>query len=241
MSAAEPARQLEGASAAPNPGFVLVFAKAPVPGAVKTRLARAVGAEAAARLAGAFLVDTCRMRSSLPAVRLVLVLSGDPRALPPALRDVETWPQSEGDLGDRLTAGLARALSSGPWAIAVGGDSPGLSRDRLVDAERALAAGDSVIGPCDDGGFYLLGLRDLPDGLLSGLPWSQPTTLAATLARLRERGRAPVVLPPWFDVDRVEDLDRLCALAATGQIEAPETTAMLRRLGLFERAACESR
>jgi len=89
------------------------------------------------------------------------------------------------------------------------------------------------VGPCEDGGFYLLGLRRCPPGLLRELPWSAPHTFMQTLSRLRERGLTTTVIAPWFDVDRPADLACLRALIARGELHAPATA---RALELFARA-----
>jgi hypothetical protein len=227
-------------------GRILVFAKAPAPGVVKTRLAATLGEEGAASLARAFLSDTWSLlRGALKErAEAVIVLDGDPALI--ELDDAEIWPQGGGDLGDRLTSGLARGLAMNevPWVIAVGTDSPGMPASLLLRAIEALERTDSVIGPCDDGGFYLLGLRRLPSGLLADLPWSEPTTFAAALARLQRSGLEPVVLDPWFDIDLPGDLDRLRALLSRGEVSAPATAsalAALAALATLERGACESR
>nr|MBA2542057.1 TIGR04283 family arsenosugar biosynthesis glycosyltransferase [Deltaproteobacteria bacterium] len=140
---------------------------------------------------------------------------------------VPVWPQGDGDLGARLERVLARALTDAAIAIAVGTDSPGLRAQVFDEARAALMTADAVIGPTDDGGFYLLGLRRCPPGLLADLPWSASNTYAETSARLRERGLSVVELGRWFDVDRADDLSRLHALLDTGAIIAPATRALL--------------
>lgn len=204
-----------------------IFAKAPRAGAVKTRLAATIGADAAARLADAFFWDTLELAEQLAPVRVVVALSGNEMLLP-ALRDrVDVWPQGEGDLGARLERNLRRALTESPRVLAVGTDSPGLPVALLVQALAALDTHDAVLGPADDGGFYLLGTRTCPEGLLSGLPWSSANTREKTLARLEERGLTVKVLAPWFDVDREQDLERLRTLLGAGEIHAPATCRVL--------------
>ena len=204
-----------------------IFAKAPRAGDVKTRLAATIGADAAARLADAFFWDTLALAQQLASVRVVVALSGDEQLLP-AIRDrVEVWPQGEGDLGARLERSLRRALTETPRALAIGTDSPGLPMAHLEQALAALDTHDAVLGPADDGGFYLLGLRTCPEGLLFGVPWSSADTLEQTHARLTERGRTVRLLAPWFDVDREEDLERLRALLGAGVIHAPATCQVL--------------
>ncbi len=135
--------------------------------------------------------------------------------------------QGEGDLGARIERVLRNALQLASLAIAIGADAPALPARLLEAARDALGRADAVIGPADDGGFYLLGLRTCPVRLLAGLPWSAPDTFARTTERLRERGLRVEVLERWFDVDRPEDLDRLRALIQRGDIHAPSTARLL--------------
>lgn len=204
-----------------------IFAKPPVAGSAKTRLARAVGGERASALARAFLVDTCAAARGVPWARPVLATTG---ALEPALQDelgLPVWSQGEGDLGARMERVLARALAESSVALALGADSPGLPPRVLEAARQALTSTDAVIGPADDGGFYLLGLRRCPAGILADLPWSAPETRARTLERLRAHGLTVTELEPWFDVDEVDDLTRLHDLLDTGAIVAPATRRVL--------------
>ena len=208
---------------------VCIFAKAPRAGAVKTRLAATIGAEAAAALARAFLQDALALALRLTSARVVLVLAGDPASLPALPAGVDLWPQGDGDLGARLERNLRRALAESPRALAIGTDSPGLPPAMLEDAVSSLAAHDAVVGPADDGGFYLLGLRACPRGLLAGLPWSAADTRERTLARLQERALSVDLLAPWFDVDVAADLERLRGLLRDGVIRAPATARLLAR------------
>jgi uncharacterized protein len=211
-------------------GILCVFAKPPRSGEVKTRLAEAVGANSAIALAGAFFLDSWRLALRCDWARAVLATT-EPEAA--EWRGVApTWAQGGGDLGERLERVLGRALCSAPFAIAIGTDTPGLPPHLLEAARRALASADAVLGPCEDGGFYLMGLRRCPPGLLTSLPWSTEETFAMTLARLAERGLAVEVLPGWFDVDRAEDLARLGGLLSSGEIAAPETQRVIEGLAL---------
>ncbi|GAC1342867.1 MAG: hypothetical protein NVSMB23_16000 [Myxococcales bacterium] len=203
---------------------VCIFAKPPVAGAVKTRLALGVGVERAAALARAFLDDTVAAVGQADWARAALA------STEPVDSDLEVILQGEGDLGARLERVLAQALRDAPFALAIGADAPGLPLRLLAQARAALATADAVVGPADDGGFYLLGLSRCPPGLLAGLPWSEPETCARTLARLRDRGFSPAVIEPWFDVDVAADLDRLRAALARGEIQAPRTALLLAPL-----------
>lgn len=209
-------------------GIVCIFAKPPVPGQVKTRLAAEIGDRAAAQLARAFLFDTCDRVAELPAVRAVIASTAPaPSLFPPG---AEVWLQGEGDLGARLHRMLRRGLEEGGFVIAIGADSPGLPLSVLGDAVAALGETDAVLGPADDGGFYLLGLRRLDHGLLEDLPWSAPATFDRTAEQLRQRGYEPRILQPWFDIDVASDLQRLWTLLASGQATAPHTASTIAAL-----------
>lgn len=203
--------------------WICVFFKPPIAGQVKARLIPAVGAEGAAALAEAFFRDTWNSVEAL-SWAVPVVASTDtlgPGILPQP--DTQVWLQGGGDLGARIERILRRALTQAPMAMALGADSPGIPAGFLERAHEALQSADAVLGPCEDGGFYLLGVRECPRGLLAGIPWSQSTTFARTLDRLNERGFKSIVLDPWYDVDRAEDLGHLWMQLANGAITAPHT------------------
>jgi rSAM/selenodomain-associated transferase 1 len=210
-------------------GTLCVFAKPPRPGLAKTRLAPRVGSAGAALLAHAFLRDTWQAARALRWARAVLATTAGPIE---GLGRATVWPQGGGDLGARMERVMRRALRAGGFALAVGADSPGLPPSRLEDARRRLRDFDAVLGPSEDGGFYLIGLNRCPRGLLAGLPWSRSDTCKRTLALLKAKGLKLAVLDAWFDVDLPADLDRLCALAAHGELNAPATVEALHALGL---------
>src|SRR5207302_7931644 len=106
---------------------------------------------------------------------------------------------------------------------AIGADSPGLPAAYLESARQALTTADAVLGPSIDGGFYLMGLKDCPAGVLLGIQWSHFTTLAATVAKLEQFGMRTVLINPWFDVDGHEDLERLRRQLANDPSAAPRT------------------
>jgi rSAM/selenodomain-associated transferase 1 len=216
-------------------GILCVFAKPPRPGEVKARLAQDVGAESAAALARAFFADTWRAATSCTWAQAVLATTDVAAKEWAGIGVAPMWPQGDGDLGHRLEHVLRRALRAAPFAVAIGTDSPGLPHRFLEGVRRALAAADAVIGPCDDGGFYLLGLKRCPPGLLADLPWSARDTFARTVARLREHGLTVETLPPWFDIDTSSDLPRLRALLSRGEIEAPETERALLAIATPDR------
>lgn len=204
-----------------------VFVKRPIAGRVKTRLMPALTAAEAADLATAFFEDTLALARSCEWARVVVACDGDPSGLL-LDRELEVWPQGDGDLGERMERALSRALASATMAIVIGTDSPGLPRRFLDAARQHLVEHDAVVGPSEDGGYYLLGLRRCPDGLLHGLPWSCPTTRAQTVARLRAAGFSVAETEPWFDVDQPGDLARLAGLLREERIFAPATARLLQ-------------
>lgn len=213
---------------------VLVFAKPPVPGRVKTRLVGRLGPEAVARLQSAFLADLYER----------LIASGH-RTLPVwALEPGEPIPdhppggrrQRGEELGERLHRAFAEAGADADLVAAVGSDHPDLPARRLDEAFGALARGaDLAIGPARDGGYYLIAARPrrLPRGLFSGIPWSTPGVLAATLDRAREHGMSVARLVEEEDVDTPADLDRLVArLVHAPAGFCPRSRAVLGSLGM---------
>jgi uncharacterized protein len=207
---------------------VCIFAKPPVAGAVKTRLIPAVGAEQAADLAEAFLQDTLAVVQKFG--RAEVVIAATTPFAREYMRNHHMWIQPEGDLGVRMEAILRRALLDHQMAFAVGADSPGLPVICLDHARRCLASYDAVLGPSKDGGFYLIGVKHCPRGLLSGIEWSKPTTMQHTISRLRQQGLSVAILPAWFDVDTEVELATLELLVAKRVIDCPHTQAVLESL-----------
>jgi uncharacterized protein len=199
---------------------VCVLVKPPAPGRVKTRLAADIGSESAARLARAFLEDTCRTVSALTWASAALVVDGPPGLLPAGLVH---WRQASGDLGVRIETALRRALALRPFAIAIGGDTPDLPAGLLRRARDALNDAEAVLAPSHDGGFSLLGLRRCPEGVLAGIPWSSKRTFEATRRALEARGLRTAVVDDWSDVDTFADLSRLRRAIAACRSSAPAT------------------
>ncbi|MDK9494295.1 DUF2064 domain-containing protein [Streptomyces katrae] len=193
---------------------LLVIAKAPVPGRVKTRLTPPFTPQQAADLAEAALADTLAAVAATPADRHVLVLDGAPGPwLPPGF---EVVPQSGGGLDQRLAAAFAGC--TGP-ALLIGMDTPQATPAHLAPA-LAFDAYDAWFGPAADGGFWALGLAAPDPALLLGVPMSAPDTGAVQYERLRAAGLRTGLLPRLRDVDTAADAAEVSALAPTGRFAA---------------------
>lgn len=189
---------------APHDIRVVAFARYPVAGLCKTRLIPAVGPDGAARIHKR-LVEICVQSVRESGLRLELRITGAPPSdfADWLGSDIDYVDQGEGDLGDRLL----RATEPLP-VLLIGSDAPGLGPAQLRAAAGALAAADVVIGPADDGGYYLLGLTSPAPWLFNDMAWGTDGVFASTCARLRERNIVPAVLDSLSDVDRPEDLAR---------------------------------
>ena len=196
---------------------LIVLAKAPEPGRVKTRLTPPLAPEEAAALACAALEDTlAAMAGSVLAKRLVVALDGEPGSwLPPGFELIAQRGQGQ---AERLAAAFEDV--GGP-ALLVAMDTPQVTPD-LLDAGLAwlaLGAG-AVFGPAPDGGYWTIGLAQADARVFAGVPMSTRTTGAAQLARLAELGLVTRHLPPLRDVDTFEDARSVARLAPEGRFAA---------------------
>lgn len=202
-----------------HPLQVLVLAKAPVPGQVKTRLCPPCTPAQAADLAAAALHDTLAVVAATPAERRVLVLSGSlcdvtSRACVPTGFDVV--PQRGTGLGARLAAAYADTARPGLGTVLVGMDTPQLTPDLLevVGARLSRPGTDAVLAPALDGGWWCLAVRDPSLArVLSGVPMSTPETAQLTLAALCSAGARVLLAPPLQDVDTMADARVVAARA----------------------------
>jgi rSAM/selenodomain-associated transferase 1 len=194
---------------------LMVFAKAPTPGRVKTRLIPALGEQAAAELQRQLteraLVTT--LAAGLGPVELWCAPGTDDAFFADCARQygVDLRAQGEGDLGMRMARALTLALKEGSPGLLVGSDCPVLSAEYLREAAAALAgANDAVFGPAEDGGYVLIGLAREPSAqLFENIAWGTATVMQDTRARLSRLGWRWRELATLWDVDRPEDLRRL--------------------------------
>lgn len=224
-----------------------IMTKAPRAGCVKTRLSPPLTANEAAALQACFLKDTaeCVAAATLGG-RCAAVAAYTPEGaeplfeslLPPGFRMV---PQRGDGFGARLHNVAADVLRAGYAAVCmIDSDSPTLPPATFEAAAAALAApGERVVlGPADDGGYYLIGMTAVRARLFAEIAWSTDQVLAQTIARARELNLEVVILPPWYDVDDSASLRRLCEElfpggnvgGPAGGYHAPHTRAYLARL-----------
>lgn len=197
---------------------LVLLAKAPLTGEVKTRLQGALSAEEAKALYVNFLNDTFALMEDVRAERdeLQLVLCYTPEGAEEAFEDVERegslmLPQRGADLGERLQHCFAELFALGfASVVAIGADSPTLPGENVYDAFEALVEEDAVVlGPTDDGGYYLIGMRQMYNGLFQGIPWSSAEVLNTTIKRAEAAEVDVLLLPEWYDVDTPAALARL--------------------------------
>jgi len=186
---------------------MILFAKAPVPGHVKTRLAAAIGAGPAAELYDAFVADTIAKLTEFrdfADIQLHTDTLTDAWSEPGVARDL----QAQGGLELKLLHALAGALQVGrPQAMILGSDSPTLPRghiQRLLDS-----AADVTLGPCEDGGYYAIACRRVHPEMFEGVVWSTRHVLEQTERAVRASGLSVERGDLWYDVDGPEDLARL--------------------------------
>ncbi len=203
---------------------LLIFAKLPEPGRVKTRLIPKLGPDGAALLYEAFLDDTIALCQGVREVDLEVWAAGGESA-PDDERGSAAYFQGRHpglrlryqlgpDLGTRLRSAFETAFKEGCDDVVVtGSDHPTLPIRYLRGSFTALTETEVVVGPSADGGYYLIGLRrsawPKAGGLFAGVPWSTPGVLSATRERTRSLGLRHVELPEWYDVDDPSDLPRL--------------------------------
>jgi rSAM/selenodomain-associated transferase 1 len=184
-----------------------IFAKQPTPGQVKTRLAAATSPEFAAQVADAMLRDTLDRLAAMDAERWLVFTPNDaaPTIGEYAAGRYELTPQGDGDLGQRLRRFLEEHMRSGTERIVVvGADSPTLPVDFVVNAFSKLQCAEVVLGPANDGGYYLIGCTRSVPAAFDGIAWGGSTVLTESIARLDTATRL-ALLPPWYDVDTFED------------------------------------
>ena len=225
-----------------NSATLLVFARLPQAGMVKTRLCPPLTATEAARVHRVCLEAVMHGVLSLGGVDAVLV--GTPDGSGPAFqrlfgrRRVRVWDQGAGTLGDRLARAMRRAFGDGATRVAaIGTDTPQMDAGYIEAAWAGLDDADAVLGPTDDGGYCLIGLRHDPQWghdpgrLFENIDWGTSRVAEQTRARIRSQEWSGVELPTLYDVDRAGDLWRI-ADGPVGGFLTGDVQAELRRIAL---------
>jgi len=190
---------------------LIVFAREPIPGAVKTRLAAEIGDHAAAKIYEAMLQNVLKTVRQLSDVESVVFWDCEEESLPLLAERYRCCArrQSPGNLGQRMQAAFEEMFANGcELCCIIGSDAPDLPLSYIQEAYRLLATQqtDIVFGPSRDGGYYLLGLRQVWPQLFTDIPWSSTDVLERSLTTARDSGLTASLLPEWQDIDTLEDL-----------------------------------
>jgi len=200
---------------------IVVIAKEPYPGRVKTRLTPPFTPVQAAELAAASLSDTLAAVAETTVARRVIALEGTPgRWLPPGF---DVIGQRGAGLDERIAWALADARVTLPLPVVlIGMDTPQVTPGLLAAAAEPLVSrsADATFGLAEDGGFWLLGLREVDPDLILGVPMSQPDTGPKQLARLEQAGLRVTMLPQLTDVDTVREAEHVAALTPRSRFAA---------------------
>lgn len=213
-----------------------LFAKDPKPGQVKTRLAAATSPEFAARVAESFLLD---MLDRLGEVKASRVLAFSPAPARPYFGEIvrgrfDLMPQGDGDLGRRMATFFTDQLRSGAEAVVLlGTDSPTLPPAFVEQAFRALECADVVLGPATDGGYYLVGCARRVPPIFDGISWGGSDVLRQTIERLADPTWRLALLPPWYDVDTLDDW-RMLRGHVFAMRRAGQTSGLVHTLNLLK-------
>jgi rSAM/selenodomain-associated transferase 1 len=214
----------------------ILFVKEPRPGRVKTRLARHVGAEKAAELYNCFVLDILSTLDELPGQLRVFCYPESASGI------IEKWLGEEysyeaqvgSNLGERMENAFVQIFAEGfDKVVLIGSDSPDLPGELLTEAFDALDSNDAAVGPCRDGGYYLIGFSRkgfLPE-TFEDVPWSSSETLRLTLEVLKGYRRDICLLDEWDDVDTWQDAQRLLERCEDGRFGESCSTALVRLIG----------
>jgi rSAM/selenodomain-associated transferase 1 len=224
--------------------LLIIFAKEPRPGQVKTRLSPPLSLQEAAQLYHSFLVDILEEMSRGPEMRLAVAFSPPGaeaifRGLSPPGTDL--FPQEGADLGERMARAFEWGFGAGGGPVLLrGSDVPDLPGAMVAEAREVLAAGraEVVLGPATDGGYHLVGLREPQPALFRGPVWSSSTVLADTLDLARRLDLRVHLLVPWPDIDTIDNLrtfvQRGRAAPGPGGRSREKALRLLGRLGMDE-------
>ena len=212
---------------------LIIFAKAPIPGEVKTRLCPPLDHDEAASLHGTLVLDAVERAKGLSGVSLYV--AGTPDLAHPFFKVMEgrygakLLPQRGPDLGSRMKWAMQDAFEQGAQEVLLTGtDLPTLPRAYLAEALKLVKAHDVVLGPTADGGYYLIGLRKMVPVLFEGIAWSTASVLAETKKKIEQAGLSLGLLPECRDLDTLEDLKVFIGLCGKDRAITKRTESALR-------------
>lgn len=192
---------------------VVIMAKAPFPNEAKTRLTPPLEPEMASRLYHSFLLDKIGQVKSIEGVHPFIAYT--PGTAEEFFQEIAPpgftlTAQYGADLGERL-ADISESLFERGFkkVVMLDSDTPSLPPVYIKEGLRRLDEADVVLGPCEDGGYYMIGMRASQPQLFEGIPWSTPRVMDLTVEKAKSSGLVVLLLDRWYDVDTVEDLKRL--------------------------------
>lgn len=220
---------------------LVIVARYPQAGTTKTRLARSLGDEETVRLYRAFLTDLAHRFGEQPAYDLhwayttaeVDYAAFIAELAQSSVRYMRFFPQAGDGLGERLHHAFRRTYAQGyERTVLIGSDSPQISADTIAQASRALDKADVVLGPAEDGGYYMIAMRR-PHNVFQGIPMSTDRVLRMTVELAQSQGLEVSLQETLFDIDELSDLARLAQLLRADASLAPATAAILATMKEF--------
>jgi uncharacterized protein len=211
---------------------LIVFAKSPIPGKVKTRLAPHITPTKAAELYEAFIADTISTALKMKCKRITVAYSPgyDEKTFQRLCgQSVDYLPQKGHNLGERMKNAFKHSFDTGfERIVIIGTDSPTLPLSYIRDAFDVLKEVPVTIGPTFDGGYYLIGLSEQNDTIFDAIEWSTSSVFSQTLTKIKTANKKLCILPPWYDVDTPDSLEflrsHLLSMKMSGNKDIPEKT-----------------
>ncbi len=211
---------------------LIIFAKSPIPGKVKTRITPYITPTNAAELYKAFIADILSNAFKLKCERIVIAytpLNAETSFHRMCGQSINYIPQEGNDLGERMKNAFKHAFNEGlKRTVIIGTDSPTLPVSYIRKAFSALERVPITIGPTFDGGYYLIGLSEQNDVIFDGVEWSTSSVFSQTMTRIKAIKKQFYLLPPWYDVDKPEDLEflqsHILAMKLSGASDIPIKT-----------------
>jgi len=216
---------------------LIIFAKAPIPGMVKTRLCPPLDEEEAASLHGSLVMDAIERTKGLKGI--TLYVAGSPDLDHPFFKVMEgrygarLLLQRGPDLGIRMRNAMKDAFDQGATDVLLTGtDFPAMPRAHLLEALTLITKHDALLGPTTDGGYYLIGLRTMRPDVFQDIAWSTASVFAETKKKIAAAGLSLGLLPECRDLDRPDDLNAFIALCGKDRNITKRTEGALRLIGV---------